>query len=488
MKHIIIPNLSIKAAHPQGLASDTDQDYARVASEICNALAGLAIPDIPVSGIKLIGTNLALYLEDVVADSGIWRSFTTEMKRRYGKYLPFFELDESQYFQDEPNIEDVRLLIWYYMLIVQQGTIGNPESPILGQMTEAAYKVIDERFEDVPVNDNLKKFFVDAEFVDDFYRQRQLLFWLNSSCFLTFVPQYLGILNENAHLFFEQHIVPSPNEAFYLADSLMAFDQNHGPLKITSPEYLTMILRANGNDKAADIVAGQKFIDLGLFKIDKAEKGKSLTLRGTDDTTFTILASGLNDPQPDAYDKKAILGSFVEYKGEWLINGNVLYTDNIAKFEATREEYLSQQRLVPIYDKLIEEAGGSRLFYFADTKELEQFLLDKLPNGDNVKKINLPSGHKYLVLYVPEDGKDLEIYPDAALSIKDERNPYYRQKGARNLAFNFALSCSDEMRHYLISRDMLPDATINSVYGLDRGNEIVQHDFDFITRCVKTVL
>lgn len=488
MKHILIPKLAIKYAHPQGLADDTDQQYARVATEICDALGKLGINDIPQSGLKLIATNLALYLEDVVADAGIFRSFTTEMKSRYGKFLPFFEIDESQYFQDEPNIEDVRLLIWYYMLIVQHGNVGNPESPVLGQMTEAAYKVIDEQFEQVAVNDSLKAYFTEAQFTADFYQQRQVLSWLCSSCYLTFAPQYADILNQNARQFFEQRCALNPDQAFYLADSLVSFALTHGPLKLTSPEWLAMILRANGNDKAADIVSRQRFMDLNMYKIEKAEPGKSVTLSTNHGETFTVSADGLNNPQPEVYEKPAIFGSFVEYNGEWLVNGNAVWTDGLDSFDAAREEYLSEQRLKPLYDKLVKEAGGTPLYYFADTKELKQFLLEKLPTDDNAKDITLPQGHKYIALYIPADGRDFEIYPDAALSIKDERNPYYRSKGARNLAFNLALSVSDELRHYLLAHGMLPDATINSVFGLDRGNEIVQQDFDFMTRAVKAVL
>lgn len=488
MKHILIPKLAIKYAHPQGLADDTDQQYARVATEICSALAKLEITDIPQSGLKLIATNLALYLEDVVADAGIFRAFTTEMKSRYGKYLPFFEIDESQYFQDEPNIEDVRLLIWYYMLIVQHGNVGNPESPVLGQMTDAAYKVIDEQFEKVPVNESLKAYFSEAKFISDFYLQRQVLSWLCSSCYLTFAPQYADILNQNARQFFEQRVALNPDQAFYLADSLISFALTHGPLKLTSPEWLAMILRANGNDKAADIVAQQRFMDLNMYKVEKAEPGKSVTLSSVSGDSFTLLAAGLNDPQPEVYEKSVFFGSFVEYNGEWLVNGNFVGSDSPESFDAAHEEYLSEQRLKPIYDKLIKEAGGTPLYYFADTTELKQFLLEKLPTGDKAKDIQLPKGHKYIALYIPADGKDFEIYPDAALSIKDERNPYYRSKGARNLAFNLALSVSDELRQYLLAHGMLPDATINSVYGLERGNEIVQQDFDFMTRAVKAVL
>lgn len=105
------------------------------------------------------------------------------------------------------------------------------------------------------------------------------------------------------------------------------------------------------------------------------------------------------------------------------------------------------------------------------------------------KGIQFPPGHKNILVYVPLDSeKDFEIYPDGALCVKDERNPYYNAKYAKNQAINFVLSVSDEVRDYLISNKLLPDATINSVYGLERGNEIVQQNFDFLIRAVSSRL
>ena len=40
--------------------------------------------------------TLAYYLEDVVSGLGFWRTFVTKHKALYGKYLPFFEVDEKR--------------------------------------------------------------------------------------------------------------------------------------------------------------------------------------------------------------------------------------------------------------------------------------------------------------------------------------------------------------------------------------------------------
>ena len=154
-------------------------------------------------------------------------------------------------------------------------------------------------------------------------------------------------------------------------------------------------------------------------------------------------------------------------------------------YETMCADYIGHEKLHDVYDKIVAENEGSRLFYFSGTEELKKFLLDKLPMDDKLHKdFSLPEGQKYIVLYVPEDYGDFEIFPDGAMNIKDPRNAYYNEKWARNQALNFALSVEQGMRTYLISNGLLPDATINSTKGLQRGNEIVQQNFDFLTRAV----
>lgn len=54
---------------------------------------------------------IAAYLEDQISGLGLWQSFTTEHKRLYGKYLPFYAVS-SDYIADEINEEDIRFIIW----------------------------------------------------------------------------------------------------------------------------------------------------------------------------------------------------------------------------------------------------------------------------------------------------------------------------------------------------------------------------------------
>ena len=486
MKTTMIPRLAVKRFHPRGMQSATDAEYARIATEVATAMAQLKIDDIPVEGIKQMALVITMYFEDVVADAGIWRGFTDMVKREQGRYLPFFSVDEAEYFQDEPNLDDVRFLVWYVMLEVHHGRVGNPESPVLDRLARAAYAVLERNFETVPVNEDLKAYFAEAQFAGDFYAQRDILKWFCFDCYLTYVPHLPELLLGQAQDM-AARMQGDINMAFYLTECLMPYATKIGPLKLLPQEWVAATLRAAGNSEAAAVVGGQRFKEYRGYRILATGEDRSMTFEDITGETFTVSADGLNNPQDGCYDTRMIIASFVEYGGEWLLNGGSAWSGDIAPYEELRSDYERRDALRETYDRLKKE---SSLYYFADTAKLEEFLLENLPLADEVRKnFRLPQGEENIVLYIPADHHDdFQILPGAALCLKDERNPFYNQKMALNQSLNLALSLREEVRDYVIAHNLLPDATINSSQGLERGNEIVQDNFSFLVRAVSSRL
>lgn len=484
MKKTLVPKLEITRRHPKGMQSATDMEYSRVATEIVAAMETLNVTDIPKSGLKEIAVNVALYFEDVVADAGIWRSFAGRIKELYGRQLPFYDVDAESYFPDEPNEGDVKLLIWYTMLDVHYGKVGNPENEVLEKLARAAYGVIDRNFETVAVNEELKEYFQKADFTADYYTMRDAMKWLLYDCYLTYVPQMAGrIASRVEETMYGMRC--TPQEAFYQLENILTYEQEIGPLELPAQEWMAMILRANGHQEEAERIAAQKYNTMDFYKILESDDNGGVTFEATDGRQFTVTAHNLNIPTEECYKKKCVFCSLVEYGGEMFANGGVKWFDDVAPFDKAREDDESQEKLHPVYDKLIADNGGSRLFHFADGKELEKFLLENFPYAD--AKVSIHKGQEKITLFVPEDYSDIQIFPKGAYCVKDG-NPFYNEKWARNQALNFALSVSSEMRSYLISHGLLPDATINSSKGVERGNEVVQQNFDFLARAVSSRL
>ena len=489
MKMTLIPQMAVKDCHPKGMQSATDTEYARIATEVATAMAKEGVEDIPVDGIRQMALNITMYFEDIIADAGIWRAFTSKMKEMYGRQLPFYDIDEENYFDDEPNIEDVKFIVWYTMLEVHHGKIGNPENPVLERLALAAYNVLEQHYETVPVNESLKDYFHNPQFIDDFYNQRDALKWLYLSCYLTYIPHALDVIIDHARQMAET--IDSPlDAAFYHVESLLAYISEIGPLGLKPQEWMAAILRANGNDEAASKVESQRLMDYRMYKIENADDGRSVSFKDISGDTFTVTASELNDPEDECFQRKSIVAAFVEYDGAWHLNGISSWGNDLKMFDDMAEDYEGHKNLQNAYDDMIKESKGTHLFYFADTAELKQFLLKHLPADEDAEKnFELPADQKNIMLYVPEKStEDFQIIPDGALCVKDERNPYYNQKWSRNQALNFVLSVMPEVQQCLISQGFLPDAAINSSKGVERGNEIVQQNFDFLVRAVSSRL
>ena len=90
------------------------------------------------------------YYQDVVADSGLWRSFTRLHNHRHGSPLPHYGRGED-YIDYELNRDDVRYVIWWTIA----GEVGpdalDPHDAELEALAMAFYMLLDEEYEQAPV-------------------------------------------------------------------------------------------------------------------------------------------------------------------------------------------------------------------------------------------------------------------------------------------------------------------------------------------------
>ena len=55
--------------------------------------------------------SLCMYFQDVIAQTGGWKTFTESYYALYNTYLPFYRLSDS-YIPDEINPEDIAFVLW----------------------------------------------------------------------------------------------------------------------------------------------------------------------------------------------------------------------------------------------------------------------------------------------------------------------------------------------------------------------------------------
>ena len=291
---------------------------------LMNAIKKAGVQDLEGNELREIVVNLTMYYEDVMADAGIWRGFTDKIHGMYGSYLPFYDLNEKEYMRDEPNLDDLRFIIWNTLIMNRfpQGRIANPETPAVMKMATAAYELMDAWFEKIPVNEELKAFFAEAKFMDDFYAQRDVLKWISYDCYLTCIPNNEDEIKDLADDY-SMFLNGNHNMASYAAESVLPYATKMDPLALYAPEWLGAILRANGLEEKALEAEQQEQKPLDIYKILKADAGKGIEFEDTKGGKFYVTDEGLRNPSVEFYKSKTALGAFVKYRDSWHLNATI---------------------------------------------------------------------------------------------------------------------------------------------------------------------
>ena len=88
------------------------------------------------------------YFQDVVADGGLWRSFTRLHDRRHGSPVPHYGRSED-YVDYELNLDDVRYVIWWTIAGEGESRL-DPHDVELQALAMAFHKLLDEEYEQAP--------------------------------------------------------------------------------------------------------------------------------------------------------------------------------------------------------------------------------------------------------------------------------------------------------------------------------------------------
>lgn len=487
MRTYIITQQEFKRKHPKGMQAATDNDYTRLANLLYELVKSQRIGDITETEIRQVALNTALYMEDVVADTGIWRGFVTKHKELYGKYLPFYDIDERDYYLDEPNLQDVEFLLWMTFANTRPGRITNPETPALHDLAVKLYMVLDEAFEQLPVNDTLKDFFEEAVFADDFYRQRDVLKWLYFECYLTSLPGALQHMEEQGRKI-NQILHTTDSTGFYIAECVLPFKGKTGPLALLPQEWLAMTLRYNGKEKEAETIDRQRFLDYYPILIEKADMADGFSLKTVDGEQIHVTADRMNHPEEDCYRQKVMVASLVEYEGKWWLNGDSSWSDSQAVYDTVAAQHAASKSEYDIarWKQAIHDNGDSPMFYFANLEEMRSFLTDKhlVDSMDGIDGLRLDKNNDY-TLFIESDNGLLQFAPGIARCICDEHNPLYDKAYAEDHAIECLFCGNGHLTRYLADHKLLPDARINSIRGKERGRELFQNNMDFFVRMIR---
>ena len=126
------------------------------------------------------------YYQDVIAVGGIWRGFVNEMRRLYGKTLPFFHVDSENYIDYELNPEDILFLVWYSGAM--QDDLKRDLYPHDGHVKELGslwYEILEKAYDEAPEPlDYRMTHEMQMHAVEDQEILMHLSQWVSSQCWL----------------------------------------------------------------------------------------------------------------------------------------------------------------------------------------------------------------------------------------------------------------------------------------------------------------
>lgn len=124
------------------------------------------------------------YFQDVVADAGIWRSFSMMCNELYGRPVPFFDRTDD-YIDSELNEVDIQFMVWY-VIESESETHGHlsPHDPGVARLAHLFFNLLDAVYVDAPtpVEYNMA---MDVDFNDEHDTEKayDLSHWLFWNCY-----------------------------------------------------------------------------------------------------------------------------------------------------------------------------------------------------------------------------------------------------------------------------------------------------------------
>ncbi len=409
MKNIKIYPKEWLHLHPYKQSDPTDLYYTNIANRIYDILKETHLANSFEKGeVMQISIRMAAYFEDVISGLNIWRSFITEHKAMYGKYLPFYTPDDH-YYDDEVNYEDIRFLLWHYTQQYhgeRKGTFVSPDNAANGDTASLIYRMFCDEWTTAPENERMQQLFAPETRYEDADKYNELLYWFHYQCYL-FTDSHQKLTNAIKEYW--EMASEKKQEFILFAHDTMAHISKSAFLAYTSPKWLSLILPADHPDHS-------------LF----AEEGEKAQ-------TFK---------------------------------------------EAISEE--SEKNLAEQFEKFTAVAEGKALLYFQNKQEFLDFLtkigLDTEKSADDIVS------RKFAIYATPSEG--LQILTNGIEYIKDENNPFYDQKKAKEQGLSFFMirQCSPYLLKILEEKGMLSDAQAKSLIGEERSKAIIHENADFLTR------
>lgn len=459
--------------HPYKQTDEVDHYYSQLANRVYHRLRESPMYDMEeiFGDTKLLAIYLTCWFEDIISGTNVWRTVNRECQRRIGAKLPFY--DTSEYYDGEPNINDLRLLLWYYAELHNENKhFFNPENPAIETVATDLCSIFDEAYPDAPENERLRDYLLRPNLTTDYWKTREVMDWFGTNSYIMVNPleRILSFVEENStdSMSFEQQM--------YAEHVQHVFRGRENLLSFTTAEWLTAMRSDLGKD---DILPKMVQTTMRLMEVISVSEQTIVVHDLTADEEYPITRDSWTATDP--FQKKLSVG--MKFVGNTISFGDVRYHCGVlAEFSQKTPDDMfmnlpqDQSYLLEGWNRV---SNGDPVVFYRNENERQKIF----------KKMNITEGEE---VDVPEQFRQgaIGFSPKKGLCfinhcecICSEKNPFYNKDIAQKSAHNFF--CTSTIAPYEVCRALfeagwLPDARINSLSGEEYGAAFLKRHGQFI--------
>lgn len=484
-------------AWPRQKHSQVETYYVKLANRLYESVLPLRSAMLVTDDLKTLACKLTCYFEDIVADMGIWRSFSALCQQRYGMPVPFFHTDE-EYYPDEPSLDAVRFLVWNTVSgCYIDDWLPVHDRELLG-LAQVVYELLDSEFELAPVNDACKQAVAGAveRAAEDFKEFCACLVWVLDSNYLTGDHWLADSVYANTNVYFEKSDSLSFDSVVDWATEKYLYIFKSGPLALTGAQWLSALAGTLGMTKERDLFNNIEVVKVDNYRLQFVDDEwvHLDNLRGRE---FDIKTDVILSVHNDVRECNACIAQLVRHAGQWntgklfipcdmtdeqILNENSKYRGNKVSSRVVGQKLAA--------DRMLAATGARRVLYFGSVQQADVEL----------KRMGLLKVHDVLQgsdadaqapccawIDVTGDTARLCFVPEIASAIADPANPYYKAKHTPDVVEQLLTNqqVPTAMLDWLIDHDFLPDVVRAEMLDQGSAGQPLRSDMHLLVRALR---
>lgn len=327
----------------------TDQFYIRLSNrlkELCYRNTGLfsEFKELDEEDYDILSCMAAAYFEDVVSGIGIFQTFVRICRKKCGKTLPFFHLEEyDEYLEDDINEPDIEFLIWYY-LSLKFDYVVLPHDPCIATMAGIFFEELDSQWDCAPENLPLRDFFSFKGDPDDYFAVRTYMQKIFFSNYLTAPDASLTLDKEMEDAIDElaEHNVDSTTSQALLSGRYddLTYEIRSCLWGTTMTEWALAYVEDDSEIARNILTISPKLT--AYFEVGAETENHYVFLRVSDRKEYRVLKRSMESNQ--LKEGEALRISLIRWRGDWHWSGSLGFLPSITEEEVEEDRRLAEEQ------------------------------------------------------------------------------------------------------------------------------------------------